>query len=83
MTNEGSADAGALGGLRNRFPYGNMRAKLPNYIGQVIECKAGAHIIPEDRTCTDGVGRVNPETYLVPLVCLVCSVCLIKPYEPA
>ena len=32
------------GGQRTRIPHGNMRAKLPNYIGQVFECKAdGLH----------------------------------------
>ena len=33
-------DERGLGGQRKRIPHGNMRAKLPNYIGQVFECKA-------------------------------------------
>jgi hypothetical protein len=33
-------DVRGLGGQRKRIPHGNMRAKLPNYIGQVFECKA-------------------------------------------
>lgn len=40
-TKEGAADVGALGGQRERIPHRNLRAKLPNYIGQVFECKAG------------------------------------------
>ena len=33
-------DVRGLGGQRKRIPHGNMCAKLPNYIGQVFECKA-------------------------------------------
>jgi hypothetical protein len=41
-TKEGTTDdVGALGGQRECIPHRNMRAKLPNYIGQVFECKAG------------------------------------------
>ena len=44
MAAEEVADMRGPGGRRTRIPHGNMRAKLPNYIGQVIECKAdGTH----------------------------------------
>ena len=40
MAAEEVADVNGPGGQRTRIPHGNMRAKLPNYIGQVFECKA-------------------------------------------
>jgi len=40
-TKEGAADVEALGGQRERIPHRDLGAKLPNYIWQVFECKAG------------------------------------------
>ena len=40
MTTKEAAGIRGLGGQRIRIPHGNMHAKLPNYIGQVLECKA-------------------------------------------
>ena len=40
MVVEEVADMRGPGGQRKRIPHGNMAAKLPNYIGQIFECKA-------------------------------------------
>mgnify|MGYP003444054023 FL=1 len=76
-TKEGAADVGALGGQRERFPHRNMRAKLPNYIGQVFECKAGRTHCSQ-RLITHR--RTGPD-----LLCLFlwgCLVCVVKPDKP-
>ena len=73
MSVQKASDVRGPGGQRTRIPHGNMRAKLPNYIGQVFECKAdGLHY-----SCAG-----PRENQHVSLLCMVRLVFLVEPDQP-
>ena len=59
---EGAADVGALGGQRERIPHRNMGAKLPNYIWQVFECKAGRARYSQRSITHSRSGSINKDS---------------------
>ena len=60
MSVQKATDVEGPGSQRTRIPHGNMRAKLPNYIEQVFECKADGFIILARVPCdTRRVSLVN------------------------
>ena len=65
MATKEAADIRGPGGQRIRIPHGNMHAKLLDYIGQVLECKADCtHYYLQDSSHTGGAGRVKREARL-------------------
>ena len=61
-TKEGAADVEALGGQRERIPHRDLGAKLPNYIWQVFECKAGRARYSQRSITHSRSGSINKDS---------------------
>jgi hypothetical protein len=69
MPAEEVADVRDRRAQRTGVPYGNMRAKLPDYIGQVFECKADSPYYSAGASHTGGAGRASRDVQTPVPIC--------------